>query len=97
LLVSASADAKAFQVDELLLAVEQGGLEEVKDRVKEAVNDAEGKYAGLWKLYVFLSDGLFCTGVHAKLGNHQCAADPEMNPSAHPHKAHLEDHYHLIM
>jgi hypothetical protein len=89
LLVSASADAKAFQVDELF-TVEHTGLEEVKDRVEEAVDDAEGKYASLWKLYVFLSDGLFCTGVHAKLQNHECSSDPDTNPSGHPHKRHLE-------
>jgi hypothetical protein len=89
LLVSASADAKAFQVDELISA-EHGGLDEVKDRVEEAVNDAEGKYASLWKLYVFLSDGLFCTGVYAKLREHECSVDPGMDPSTHPHRKHLE-------
>ncbi|MCI0539619.1 MAG: hypothetical protein L0Z50_30785 [Verrucomicrobiales bacterium] len=89
LLVSASADAMAFQVDELI-SDEHTGLEEVKDRVENAVDDAEGKYASLWKLYVFLSDGLFCTGVHAKLRKQECSSDPGANPSAHPHKRHLE-------
>lgn len=96
LLVSASADAEAFQVDRLI-SVDQTGLEEVKDRVEKAVEDAEGKYASLWKLYVFLSDGLFCTGVHAKLQNHECSSEPASNPSLHPHKRHLESAQRILI
>src|SRR5205814_3281974 len=87
--VSATASANAFRVDELT-AVGQIGLEEVKDRVEAAIRDAAGKYESLWKLYVFLSDGLFCTGVHAKLQKLDCAKAPDTNPTTHPHKRHLE-------
>jgi len=59
--------------------------EALRSRVKAGLNDAETKNEGLWKLYVFLSDGLFYTGVLAQaLNRHPCAADP-----LH-HKSHLE-------
>ena len=91
LLVSASADGMSLQLDQLAVVTQaQAELAEVKERVQEAINDAEGKYASLWKLYVFLSDGLFYTGVYAKLVEHECSKDPYENPEDHPHKNHLE-------
>lgn len=59
--------------------------EPLRDRVAAGMRDAEVKNEALWKLYVFLSDGLYYTGVLAKLNrNHECGADSEH------HKKHLE-------
>jgi hypothetical protein len=35
--------------------------------VKASIDDADAKYAALWKLYVFVSDGLYYTGILNKL------------------------------
>lgn len=37
--------------------------------VEASIQDADSKYAALWKLYVFISDGLFYTGILNKLKN----------------------------
>ncbi len=56
------------------------------DRIAAGMNDAERKYENLWKLYLFLSDGLFYTGVLAKLTEaHPCSVDPAA------HRVHLEE------
>jgi hypothetical protein len=68
------------------------GIHEIQDapgslkaRVRTAIADADSKYADVWKLYVFISDGLFYTGLLAKLlPGHPCAKD-SLN-----HKADLE-------
>ena len=59
--------------------------ESLRHRVSTGLKDAEAKNEALWKLYVFLSDGLFYTGVLAKLlQNHECSVRAEN------HKKHLE-------
>jgi len=48
--------------------------ESVWRRVADAINDASGRYAALWRIYVFVSDGAFYAGTVAKLlANHGCA------------------------
>lgn len=42
----------------------------VVDRVRTGIKDADSKYADLWKLYVFISDGLFYTGTVTRLMEH---------------------------
>ncbi|PYS24575.1 MAG: hypothetical protein DMF72_04995 [Acidobacteria bacterium] len=52
--------------------------EPLQDRVKAGILDAETKNEGLWKLYVFLSDGLFYTGPLSKLlSEHPCNIVPD--------------------
>jgi HD superfamily phosphohydrolase len=59
--------------------------EALRSRINAGLKDAETKNEGLWKLYVFLSDGLFFTGVLAKaLNRHPCADNED------EHKSHLE-------
>jgi len=54
-------------------------------RADAALREAETRYMGLWKLFIFISDGLFYTGALAKLvGSHEC----EKNCEAHA--IHLE-------
>jgi hypothetical protein len=36
-------------------------------RIEKAIGDADSKYATLWQLYVFISDGLYYTGILQKL------------------------------
>lgn len=38
-----------------------------RERIETAINDADSKYATLWQLYVFISDGLFYSGILNKL------------------------------
>jgi hypothetical protein len=46
----------------------------LRDRVKAGIRDAETKNEALWKIYVFISDGLFYTGTLARLlSNLECA------------------------
>lgn len=67
------------------LQTNENVTEALRSRVKAGLKDAETKNEGLWKLYVFLSDGLFFTGVLAKaLRRHPCAENEEA------HKVHLE-------
>ncbi len=40
------------------------------ERIRTAIADADSKYATLWQLYVFISDGLYYTGILNKLLNH---------------------------
>ncbi|MHB1959468.1 MAG: hypothetical protein ACYCO5_10615 [Acidobacteriaceae bacterium] len=55
-------------------------------RIRAGLTDSETKYEALWKLYVFISDGLFYSGVVAKLRpEHLCSEN---------HKNHL-DHLHV--
>ena len=62
----------------------QGISEPLRNRVKAGIQDAETKNEALWKLYVFLSDGLFYRGTLAKLlSDHPCAQ------SAENHEMHL--------
>ena len=39
------------------------------ERIETAIGDADSKYATLWQLYVFVSDGLFYSGILNKLLN----------------------------
>lgn len=59
-------------------------LSAVRARIKTGMEDSEAKYAALWKMYVFLSDGLFYTGPLAKLKKTECDGDTES------HAFHLE-------
>lgn len=38
-----------------------------RERIETAIGDADSKYATLWQLYVFISDGLFYSGILNKL------------------------------
>lgn len=38
-------------------------------QIKGSINDANSKYSALWKLYVFISDGLYYTGIYNKIKN----------------------------
>jgi hypothetical protein len=58
--------------------------ESVRRRVIDGMADTESKYSSMWKMYVFLSDGLFYSGTLSKLLNGECARD------ANKHSAHLE-------
>lgn len=59
--------------------------EDLRKRLQAGIEDAETKNEGLWKLYVFLSDGLFYTGTLAKLqSDHACA-------NRENHATHLRD------
>jgi HD superfamily phosphohydrolase len=44
------------------------------ERIQTAIADADSKYATLWQLYVFISDGLFYTGILNKLVSHVVAS-----------------------
>lgn len=53
-------------------------------RLRKGLEDAESKYAAMWKIYVFISDGLYYTGGLARvLPDHSCRRDREA------HKQHL--------
>lgn len=59
--------------------------EPLRKRISAGIADAETKNEALWKFYVFISDGLFYTGILSKLlPNHPCAR------SADAHRKHLE-------
>jgi HD superfamily phosphohydrolase len=41
-----------------------------RERIQSAISDADSKYATLWQLYVFISDGLFYSGLLDKIIAH---------------------------
>lgn len=57
-------DKTVGQIDELRHRI---GRSEISTRIDAAMGDAEQKYAGMWKLFVFISDGLYYTGTAAKI------------------------------
>lgn len=66
--------------------------ENLKSRIKAGLSDAETKNEGLWKIYVFISDGLFYTGILAKiLDDHPCGKSKEK------HKEHLKMAQNIIV
>jgi len=66
---------KGLLVDTLENLKDQGCVSGyLRDRVKAGIRDAETKNEALWKIYVFVSDGLFYTGTLARLlPNLECA------------------------
>jgi hypothetical protein len=69
---------------ERLQTADESISDALKERVRAGIRDAETKNEGLWKLYVFLSDGLFYTGALARLiKEHPCGKDSKA------HEAHL--------
>lgn len=69
------ADDKVMQIDDLRFYPLRP---ELAARVKASMGDAEQKYAGMWKLFVFISDGLYYSGTLAKLiPNHRCGTKVE--------------------
>lgn len=63
----------------------------VHKRIKAGVDDSEQKYESLWKLYVFLSDGLFFSGPYAKiLPGITCREAPQH------HEQHLHEAKHIV-
>lgn len=40
---------------------------ETKRRIETAIDDADSKYTSLWRLYVFVSDGLYYSGILTKV------------------------------
>lgn len=68
----------------------------MRSRVLEAIVLADSKYAAMWHLYVFVSDGLFCAGTIAKLkACHPCR---EGGPDErHPHCKCLEEAQRLLV
>ena len=60
-----------------------------QNRIKKAVEDADSKYAALWQLYVFISDGLFYTGILQKLLA-KLPASQSQTPKRDTHQLRLE-------
>lgn len=62
------------QIDELENHLKNlDSLPEIATRISAAMEDTEQRYAGMWKLFVFISDGLYYTGTMAKLvPNYKC-------------------------
>lgn len=54
------------------------------DLVDASIHDADAKYAALWKLYVFVSDGLYYTGLLNKL-NERARGEPDGESSVDEH------------
>lgn len=64
----------------------------IHERIRAGVSDSEQKYVALWKLYVFLSDGLFYAGPLAKvLPGIECGTDFQK------HESHLIEAQRLIV
>ena len=56
------------QIDSVVDRSEFPNLDKsTRERIETAIGDADSKYATLWQLYVFISDGLFYSGILNKL------------------------------
>lgn len=67
--VVVSLDGCIGQIDQIYKNTFPGQLAErsTRERIRNAIADADTKYATLWRLYVFISDGLFYSGILNKL------------------------------
>jgi hypothetical protein len=67
--VVVSLDGCVGQLDEIYLRSFTPPIKEssTRERILNAIRDADSKYATLWRLYVFISDGLFYSGLLNKL------------------------------
>ena len=55
-------------------------------RLEAGIRDSEARYASMWKIHIFISDGLYYSGGLARLlSNHKCRAD------GRNHVRHLEE------
>jgi HD superfamily phosphohydrolase len=64
--------------------------ESTRERIETAIRDADSKYATLWQLYVFISDGLFYSGILNKLLN-SLPAECMAGKTREEHKLRLEN------
>jgi len=64
--VVVAVDGFVGQIDEVIESAVPRD-ESTRRRIKTAIQDADSKYATLWQLYVFVSDGLFYSGILNKL------------------------------
>lgn len=55
------------QIDRLYPDTSSRPFDETEKRVRTAISDADSKYTSLWRLYVFMSDGLYYSGTLNKL------------------------------
>lgn len=79
------AGAHVARIDALVKEEDSSLAPSILERLKAGMNDAESRYAAMWKVYVFISDGLYYTGGLARLiPAHPCRKDLAA------HKLHLE-------
>jgi HD superfamily phosphohydrolase len=62
-------DGCVGQIDQICTDESESAPNEksTRDRITNAISDADSKYATLWRLYVFISDGLYYSGILNKL------------------------------
>lgn len=60
------------------------------ERARTAIAHADDRYAGMWNIFVFLSDGLFYSGILSKLADKLVCPGNGARPGEHPHKSCLE-------
>jgi hypothetical protein len=79
------------QIDEVYKPYFDPPLKEVstRKRIEKAISDADSKYATLWQLYVFISDGLYYTGILQKLLEKLPAAESQ-TPKRDTHEHRLK-------
>jgi len=83
-------ELEPMTIDDLL--EEESVSTSLKQRLEAGIRDAETKNEALWKMYVFVSDGLFYTGLLARLRpSHPCAADPSR------HEKHLQEAQRVVV
>jgi HD superfamily phosphohydrolase len=76
------------------LRTKNGVNEFVKERIRAGLEETQSKYTTLWKLYIFLSDGLFYTGPAALLLDGACT--DETNAGSR-HSQHLKEAQILVI
>jgi len=65
------------------------------EQMKNSIRDANSKYSALWKLYVFISDGLFYTGIYNKIKDN--ILDVNTNSAIGQHEKRLDKAHDLII
>ena len=70
------ADECVGRIDHLVLGGAAALPPTVNDRFKAGIKDAESRYASMWTVYAFISDGLYYSGGLARLlRDHPCRRD----------------------
>jgi hypothetical protein len=69
-------EGRSYRLDNLDANGRAPAVQSFVTRTRDAIRDSDGRYAAMWKLYVFISDGLFYHGTLAKLlPTHPCFED----------------------
>jgi len=86
-----------YQLDKLPGRGGSPDVRSVAEHVNHAIQYANSKYAGMWNVYVLISDGLFYTGTAPKFMEQHPCKGPASDFARHPHLECLKEAERLLV